>query len=41
MRGFSMRQVAFPIYVMKLLGVQDVVITNACGGINREFEPGT
>lgn len=38
--GFSMRQVAFPIYVMKLLGVQDVVITNACGGINREFEPG-
>lgn len=35
-----MQQVAFPIYVMKLLGVQDVVITNACGGINREFEPG-
>ena len=38
--GFSMRQVAFPIYVMHRLGVRDVILTNACGGINRGFEPG-
>ena len=38
--GFSMREVVFPIYVMKLLGVQDVVITNACGGISRGVAPG-
>ena len=38
--GFSMREVVFPIYVMKLLGVQDVVLTNACGGISRSLAPG-
>ena len=38
--GFSMRQVAFPVYVMRQLGVQDIILTNACGGINRGFEPG-
>lgn len=38
--GFSMREVVFPIYVMKLLGVQDVVLTNACGGISRSLGAG-
>ena len=31
----------YPFYVFKLLGVEKVVLTNACGGINREFAPGT
>ena len=26
---------------LKLLGVEQVVLTNACGGINRSFAPGT
>ena len=38
--GFSMQQVTYPVYVLRLLGVQTLVITNACGGINRELAPG-
>lgn len=38
--GFSMKEVAYPIYVMKLLGVRDLIVTNACGGINAGFRPG-
>ena len=36
-----MKEVCYPFYVFKLLGVEKVVLTNACGGINREFAPGT
>ena len=39
--GYSMKEVCYPFYVFKLLGVEKVVLTNACGGINREFAPGT
>ncbi len=38
--GFSMKEVAFPVFVMKLLGVENLIVTNACGGINRNFQPG-
>ena len=38
--GHSMRQIGLPIYLLKALGVRDLFITNACGGINRDFEPG-
>lgn len=38
--GFSMKEVTYPIYVMKLLGVRDLIVTNACGGINAGFRPG-
>lgn len=38
--GFTMKQVAYPMYVLALLGVKTMVITNACGGINRELIPG-
>lgn len=38
--GFTMREVAYPVYVMKLLGVKKLIITNACGGINQNFQPG-
>ena len=34
-----MKEVCYPFYVFKLLGVEKVVLTNACGGINREFAP--
>ncbi len=38
--GFTMKEVTYPIYVMKLLGIENLIVTNACGGINRGFTPG-
>jgi purine-nucleoside phosphorylase len=38
--GYSMRQVAFPVYVMRKLGVRTLVVTNAAGGLNRGFQAG-
>lgn len=38
--GYTMKEVTYPIYVMKLLGIEALIITNACGGINISFQPG-
>lgn len=38
--GLSMKQVTFPIYVLSLLGVKDLIVTNACGAISRSLEVG-
>ena len=38
--GFTMEDVAYPVYVMKLLGITGLIVTNACGGINRDLQPG-
>ncbi|PDY57601.1 purine-nucleoside phosphorylase [Bacillus thuringiensis] len=38
--GFSLDQVTFPVRVMKALGVEKLIITNACGAINTKFKPG-
>lgn len=38
--GFEMKEVTYPIYVMKQLGVENLIVTNACGGINTSFQPG-
>lgn len=39
--GYTMKEVTYPVYVMKQLGVEKIIVTNACGGINSSFEPGT
>ena len=39
--GYSAREVAFPIRVLALLGVTTAIITNASGGLNPAFRPGT
>lgn len=39
-QGYSMAEVTFPVYVMRLLGIRRLVITNAAGGINEKFAPG-
>ena len=38
--GFTMREVTYPVYTLALLGVKTLVITNACGGIDRTLSPG-
>lgn len=38
--GYSFEEVVFPIRVFKFLGARTVVLTNAAGGINVEFDKG-
>jgi purine-nucleoside phosphorylase len=38
--GYSVKDVAFPIRVFARMGVQAVILTNAAGGIKREFVQG-
>lgn len=38
--GYSMEQVAFPVRVFSLLGIEKLIVTNAAGGINEAFRPG-
>ncbi|MDR3258276.1 MAG: purine-nucleoside phosphorylase [Fusobacteriaceae bacterium] len=39
--GYSMREVTYPIYVFKKLGIEKIIISNAAGGINETFSNGT
>jgi purine-nucleoside phosphorylase len=38
--GYSMSQITLPVRVMLRLGLEMMIVTNAAGGINPEFEPG-
>lgn len=38
--GYDVKSSTFPIRVMKALGVEKIIITNAAGGCNTSFEPG-
>ena len=38
--GYTMQQVTFPVRVMKLLGVENLLVSNAAGGINPSFKLG-
>ena len=36
--GYSMEQVVFPVRVLKLLGIGQLFVSNAAGGLNPDFE---
>ncbi len=38
--GYPMDQVTFPVRVMQRLGIEIMVVTNAAGAVNPDFEPG-
>lgn len=38
--GYSMKSVVYPIRVMKMLGIEKLIVTNSCGGIDLSFKPG-
>lgn len=39
--GYTQRQITMPVRIMKRLGVKTLVLTNAAGGVNENFKPGT
>ncbi|MBL7931274.1 MAG: purine-nucleoside phosphorylase [Bacteroidia bacterium] len=38
--GYTMEQIGFPVRIMKALGVKSLFVSNACGGMNPDFEVG-
>jgi len=39
--GYSQQQITFPIRIMKLLGIQCLLLSNAAGALNKQFKKGS
>lgn len=39
--GYDMKEVTFPVRVMKYLGVEKLIVSNASGGVNDNYEVGS
>jgi purine-nucleoside phosphorylase len=38
--GYDLQQVTYPVRVMKLLGIERLIVSNASGGVNPDYEIG-
>lgn len=38
--GYTMQQITYPVRVMKFLGVETLLVSNACGGMNPDYRKG-
>ncbi|MFC2064727.1 purine-nucleoside phosphorylase [Chloroflexota bacterium] len=38
--GYSMQLVTYPIRVMQKMGIKNLIVTNAAGAVNPDFQPG-
>jgi len=38
--GYTLDDVTFPVRVIKALGAENLIITNSCGAVNKDFNPG-
>jgi purine-nucleoside phosphorylase len=38
--GYTMQQITYPVRVMKFLGVETLLVSNACGGMNPQYRRG-
>jgi len=38
--GYSMTEITFPVRVMQTMGIKTLIVTNAAGGLNLEFQKG-
>lgn len=38
--GYPMKEVTFPIRIMKMLGIKHLIVSNAAGGLNPDFNVG-
>ncbi len=38
--GYSMAETAFPIHMLKAMGIEKIILTNASGAVNTDYAPG-
>lgn len=38
--GYDMNEVTFPVRLMQVMGVKNLIVTNAAGGVNKDYSPG-
>ena len=38
--GYTMQEITFPVRVMHFLGIKELLVSNACGTVNKDFNKG-